>query len=280
MKDPKYFFALIFVSMISIFIFANEVKQFSVYDGADLLSYEEEDSLNSKIYGIESKYDDSLGIYIATVNSMRDYGYTNIEAFAEYWYKQNDLGVGSSKTGILFILSMEERDYDICAYGNYAHTAFTDYGKNKLANAAIDYFKRNNWYNGFNAYTNKIDYLLDEAENGTPVDVVTHQSVESKIRNFNFDDFIVSLIFAMSSSFIIALIVVLCFKKKMNNIHEAAHANLYVKQNEIKFVKREDRFTHKSVHVVPLPQNNGGSSGSGGGTTVHSSGFSHSSGKF
>ena len=56
----------------------------------------------------------------------------------------------------------------------------------------------------------------------------------------------------------------------------------YVVPGGVNLYLHEDRFLHRSRHVEVIqdrPRDSGGSH-HGGGTTVHSSGFSHHSGKF
>lgn len=275
MKKNKF----LFIFLVCLFFCAGSFcfgEEF-VHDGAGLLSESEFDSLNTQIHEIENSHNGDIGIYIVTVHSMRDYGYSNIERFSEYWYKDNDLGIGSEQNGILLILSMEERDYDIAAYGSNAHRAFTDYGKRKLADAALNYFGNNDWYYGFSAYLNKVDVFLTKAEEGTPVDV------NSASKKNPYEDLYASILIALICSTAVGLIVVFVFKNNMNNIRIATQASDYVKYNKIKITEKQDLFSHNTVVAIPIntsddKNNRGGFTG--GGTTINSSGFSHSSGKF
>lgn len=47
-------------------------------------------------------------------------------------YHNNQLGVGDGRDGVIVLLSMEERDYAMFVYGEYAEYAFDEYGQEKL----------------------------------------------------------------------------------------------------------------------------------------------------
>ena len=119
----------------------------AVYDWDDILTDSEEAALTGAAEEVAAKYD--VGVYIAVLPDMEDYGFYDIEACAEAFYTDMELGVGAEKTGILLILSMAERDYDLCAYGSFGHYAFTDYGKTTISDEFLDNFRRNDWYGGF-----------------------------------------------------------------------------------------------------------------------------------
>lgn len=253
-------------------VFAHDYTVYPVYDGADILSSVENSALTSQIYRTVEKHNGELGIYIVTVNSYSEYGYFNIESFAEYWYKNNQLGVGNNHTGLLFILSMSEREYDICAYGDFSHTTFTDFGKQKLADAALPYFRNDKWGTGFESFVSKADAMITMSENGNPLDVGTVY--------FDSEILIIALIIGCAFGVIVGLITVFVMRGKMNNIKEAKEARNYVIQNRIAISNRMDMFTHNVVTRTPINQNNSSGGGSRGGTTVGGGGFSHSSGKF
>ena len=78
-------------------------------------------------------------------------------------------GLGTERTGILLLLDMKERVFDICAHGSAAHYAFTEYGKDELANAFLDDFADDDWYSGFFHYLVELEHQLMHAEKGKPV---------------------------------------------------------------------------------------------------------------
>ena len=64
-----------------------------------------------------------VNVYLLTVS---DIGGQNVREFAKDWYRDYDLGYGEGKSGILFLIALDSRDYVTITYGGGV-TAFTDY---------------------------------------------------------------------------------------------------------------------------------------------------------
>lgn len=270
----KIILSFTLLSLILIPLHAQSLKDYPVYDEADILSDQQEHELVEKIFSVQEKYSSSIGLYIVIINSMEEYGFSNIESCAEAWYKENNLGEGNANNGLLLLMSMQDRDYDVCAHGALSHTAFTDYGKQKLMEGPKAKFRNDDWYGGYIKYIETADYMLMRANENNPVDI--NSDIPS-----DFADYIpVSLIIAFSLSFIIGLITASVQKAKLNNVHRASDADNYIKMNEVRILTRSDMFSHKTVTRTPINQNNNNGNSKGGGTHVNSGGFSHSSGKF
>ena len=244
-----------------------------VHDDCGLLSNVELSDLQTRALQISSNF--NCGIYIVVVKNMDDFVFDyeiysdafGIEAFAQYYFFNELKGVGESGDGILLIMSMKERDYDIMAHGDFANYAFTDYGKSKLADSFLDYFADGNWYKGFDAYLNRVDRFLNAAAQGTPVDIGT------RIKEHNLP---LSIASGLIFGFIVALISCLAMKSGMKSVHTARIASNFITQNGIKIPIQKDIFTHNTV-VRQVIQS---SSSSSSGTHINSSGSSHHSGKF
>ena len=241
-----------------------------VMDLADILTDEQERTLAAAARSATERT--GCGIYIGTINDMKDYGFYFIEQCAETFYSSFELGVGEEHTGLLLLLSMAERDYDIDAYGSFAHISFTDYGKEQLATVFLDNFRQNDWYGGFSDYISQAEYMLDLSAQGDPVDV----PVPSRITGIGSA---ISAVFGAIGAAIVCAIM----KSGMKNVHTAVNADEYIPAGGVKFRVRDDRFTHRTQVRQHIERSSGGSSHSGGhsgGTTISSSGHSHSSGKF
>ncbi len=274
-RMKKIILSFTLLSLFLIQLHAQSMKEYPVYDGADILTEEEEDELVAKIFSVKEKYSGTIGLYIVTINSIKEYGFTNIESCAEAWYKKNNLGEGSDCSGILLFMSMQDRDYDVCAYGAFSHTAFTDYGKQKLMEGPKSKFRNDDWYGGYVKYIETADYMIMRANENNPVDI--NSDMPSDFREY----IPISLVIAFSLSFIIGLVTALVQKAKLNNVHTASNADSYIKMNDIRILTRSDMFTHNTVIRTPINQNNNsGNKSGGGGTHINSGGFSHSSGKF
>ena len=254
---------------------AEEEEDIFIYDTCDLLSDEEFWSLYEQAADVSQRH--GCGVYVAIFADMAQYDYHNIEAFAEAVYTQWGLGVGPEQTGIMLVLSMAERDYDLAAYGNDAHYAFTDYGKSVLAEEFLDDFRYNDWAAGFSDYIRACDEYLTYAENGQPVDVGGYSGLETvpltleeRLRN--------SLPMALIVGAVCALIYCGILKGQMKSAREATNADDYVVPGSAELRIRKDYFSHTTKTRVKIESSS--SKSGGGGTHVSSGGFSHSSGKF
>ena len=136
-----------------------------VKDAAELLSDAEAEALQQRAAELTEKY--NIAVRILTVQSIGQY---NIEDFAEAAFDQYHLGYGSQNSCIMLLLSMEYRDYDIFAHG-YGNTAFTDYGKELIADDIIPYLKNNDWNGAFAAFLEDCGSFLEKAANDEPVDI-------------------------------------------------------------------------------------------------------------
>ena len=260
-------FILLFISL-SLYSLSSKVQ-----DDCGLLSNTELSDLQTHAAQISSDY--NCGVYIVVVKNMNDFTFDyeiyedafGIEAFAQYLFFNELNGTGTTGDGLLLVMSMKERDYDIMAHGDFGNYAFTDYGKDKLADSFLNYFGNNNWYKGFSAYLNRVDKFLEAARNGNPVDVGT------RIKNHNLP---VSIAAGLIFGFIVALISCLAMKSGMKSVHLARIASGFIAQDGVSIPVKSDMFLRNTVVRQAIQS----SSSSGGGTRINSSGSSHHSGKF
>ena len=236
-----------------------------VSDAAGVLTLSQLTELEEQARDLAGRYD--CGVYIVTVDSYRAYNQASISSLAEEIYLENGLGWGQGQDGILLLMSMSDRKYDLAAYGDFGNAAFTDYGKDRLADAFLSDFKKDNWYKGFSDYLTKCGRMLDMARKGKPLDV--NHDPDARLRYWPA---------GLLLGAILALVVCSILKSRMKNVKEAAGAETYVPGNGVRFVIREDRFTHVTTTRTKIERSSGGSSR--GGTSVGSSGFSHKSGSF
>lgn len=272
----KFSFLLIVLLLLPILmnlpVSALETNTF-VFDEASVLSNEQAMELNNIAKDLSDKFE--CGIYIALFSNMNDYGYSNIEQFSEAVFASWELGYGPEENGIVLVLSMATRDYDLDAHGNFANTAFTDYGKEQLAAQFVDDFRSNQWYLGLKEYVEYSGVMLDTAQKGKPVDIPGYQSVPVSFTSKVAESFFPGLVVAL----IIAAIRGSALKRKMKSVYAASEASEYLDRSGFQLSAQDDHFTHTTV-VRQRIERDSGSRSSHGGTTVNSGGHSHSSGKF
>lgn len=251
-----------------------QVRLAYVTDVTGSISESQRDSLSQLAEQISEQY--SCGVYVVVVDNYEEYNSEGIEECAEGIYRFYDLGWGDQRDGVMLIMSMDQREYDIAAYGDFGNAAFTDYGKDYLAQSFLDDFRRNDWYSGFQDYLNTAASMLSSARQGEPVDIVWEE------RELEGPGPVAKLIMALLPSSVAAFFITNGDKRKMKTAVSKRTAEDYVVPGGVNLYLHEDRFLHRSRHVEVIqdrPRDSGGSH-HGGGTTVHSSGFSHHSGKF
>lgn len=256
---------LLFLSVFVLPVHAENTEY--VTDAYGLLDTYEMEDLNTQIASIVNTY--QVGVYIRILDTDGDY--SSIEDYAEELYREEDLGYGAEKNGILLVLDFYDRSYDLCAYGNKANTAFTDYGKNLIEKEMLPEFGEDNWYDGFTAFLNQVQYELQENEAGQPVDV-------PQTRNSTYTHSTTGYwMFILIGSPVLALIITLVLASKNKTKGIATQASEYISQNGVVLTQSLDLYSHTTRTVHHIPKNDDHFSG---GTSVNSGGFSHSSGHF
>lgn len=237
-----------------------------VTDAAGLLTEEETLRLNETAAEIAETYD--CAPYIVT---MQDYNQlenaSDVEAAAESLYLGYELGAGEQQSGILLLLSMAERDYALYAYG-YGTTAFTDYGREYLADTFLPDFGDDQWYDGFATYLATCDDMIWKAQEGKAVDVSSATEPHTGL----------AIGICVVLSFLIAFVVRTVLVGQLKSVKAGTQAGAFVSGGGLTLSEREDRYLYTTVSRIYDPPQE--SNSSGGGSTINSSGGSSSSGKF
>ncbi len=236
-----------------------------VGDAAGLLTAEERTRLESDCAAVAEAH--GCGVYIVTVPDYTAYG-DSVESAAEAIYNGSALGVGEERNGILLLLSMAERDYDLAAYGSFANASFTDYGKELLADSFLDNFRRDDWYGGFSDFVREAANYMEYAESGSPVDVSGARSGGMSRGQ--------KLLIIVLVPCLIALVVCVIFRAQMKTAKKQTRAGNYVAEDGVNMRIVRDLFTHRTQTVQVIQRSRGGH----GGTIINAGGFSHHSGKF
>ena len=256
---------------------AQAAELYNVSDAAGLLEAQELVTLDENAKTISEHY--NCGVYIVIVDDYKSYVNGSITDFSEAVYNSYQLGLGEGRNGIMLSLSMAERDYDLCAYGDWAHYAFTDYGKDKLSETFLDNFRNNDWAGGFNDYVANCASLMEMAKNGEPLDTIVYEEVPEPPGLDAFDLMIIVVVSCLAG-----LVVCSVFKMQMKNTGRKYHAADYMNFSRSNLRASSDRFLRRDVVRTLIPRDDDDDSrpsgGRPGGTTINAGGFSHKSGKF
>ncbi len=266
---------------VSIVSFAEESRGLPYYvsDVAGLLSEEERSALEESAKRASDAW--SCGIYVVTLDDYRRYAEgseSSFLRFSESFYHQYNMGIGSGHDGILLIMSMDDSDYSLIAYGDRANYSFTDYGKNALEKEFLPYLSRGQWYNAFSAYISGCDSMLKRAAEGAPVDVpAATQAGSSSQSGPSGIHLLITLLFPAGISFSVCQ----GMKRSMKQVRQKRTAEEYILPGGVHMTVQQDTFLNRTVVRTPIPRVEKTSGPSGhGGTSVRPSGFSGHSGKF
>ena len=108
-----------------------------------------------------------VNVYLLTVS---DIGGQNVREFAKDWYRDYDLGYGEGKSGILFLIALDSRDYVTITYGGGV-TAFTDYRIAQIEDKIVPMLSDGSYYKASDTYIEMCADTLDfYADKGAPLD--------------------------------------------------------------------------------------------------------------
>lgn len=237
MKKLLAIFAIIlsFVLVMPTSILASSASYDFVVDGADLITDEEEASLEARVEMLLDEYE--MHIVIVTVS---DLGYDTAYSYADSYYHENGYGYGKDKSGILLLLAMDSRDYYIYTYGE-AENKFGDSELTQVEDAILPYFGEDRFYDGFVAYIDACDNVLTF-------------------------DFFGSLLIASVIGIVISLIIVLVMKSKLKSVRPQKNASNYVRNGSFMLTKDLDLYLYRTITRIKRAETNSGSRSSGGGS--------------
>lgn len=235
-----------------------------VVDGANLLNTEQETQLEEKLDGISQNQ--QCDVVIVTTESLEG---KTAEVYADDFFDENGYGVGPDYSGILFLLSMDERKWAIftCGYGIFA---FTDDGQEYIMEKCLSYLSDGEFYEAFTRFSDLCDEFLKEARGGKPYDK-GHMP-------FAFPP-VITIPLAVLLGAVIALLITLSMKMQLKPVARQKGAKAYEKSGSLKLTNSREIFLYSHVSRQKIEKQE-----SSGGSSVHtsSSGRTHggSSGSF
>lgn len=235
-------------------------------DNADLLDDGQEAELLSKLDEISERQE--YDVVIVTVDSLD--GYTATE-YADDFFDYNGYGQGEERDGILFLISMGERDWAISTSGNAINT-FTDAGQSYMTDQFVSMLSDGDYLGAFEKFAELCDQFMTQAYEGEPYDV--ENMPKEKVSPIWIP---LDILIGMGIAWIIAMIK----KSSLKSIKEQTTAQDYTRPGSMVFTVNRDRMVNRTTTSRRIPKS---TSSGGGGSSTHtsSSGRTHggSSGKF
>lgn len=241
-------------------------------DYADVLSDSEERELLNKLDEISERQ--QMDVVVVTINSLEG---EDVVDYADDFYDYNGYGFGEDRDGILFLISLGDRDWCITTRG-YAITAFTDAGIDYMTEWIVSDLTNGDYAAAFTTFADRCDDYITQAKTGMPYDV-------DNLPKEPFPFFSL-LVMCIAIAFVIALIATGIMRSQLKSVYSQSKADNYVKNGSMQLTKKNDLFLYRHVSRREKPKDtaSSSSSSSSGGSTTHrsSSGATHGgrSGKF
>lgn len=245
-----------------------------IIDNADLLSASEETSLGVKAQAIRQEY--GMDAVILTVDSLDG---KRPQDYAGDYYDYN----GYAADGVLFLLSMEERDWYISTKGNAIY-ALTDYGIQQVGEGTLPYLKNGDYYGAFDAFLDALPTYFSAYSDGAPIDGYADTSGDyyhgdqEDVVNYEGQPRRVNILISIAFGAVIGAITVLIMRAAMNTKRPQRSAGSYLNDSSYHLRTNQDLFLYSNVTKTRIQQES--SSSGGGGSSVHasSSGSTHGGG--
>lgn len=262
-----------------------------IVDSADLLTDAEEAALETKAQALVDAY--QMDVVIVTNWSL---GGKSPESYADDYFDYNGYGIGSDHSGVLFLLSMEYRDWWMSTCGDTIY-ALTDYGIESVFSEISWYLSNDQYYYAFDEYLDQLDYYFEAYIDGSPVDgyygnydgpgSYSPGTQDDVVYYDDTDDgpfgILVRVLIALGVGAIAGGIGLSVMKGKMNTAVSQKHATSYMRSGTYKLTGNQNIFLYHRTSRVARAQNTGSGGsrrGGGGGSSIHrgSSGRRHGGG--
>lgn len=208
----------------------------SVSDGAELLGAYDAQSLEARLSDISSRYGTEVIVY--TTND-----YTSSPA--------NAARQQLSTSGIVFFVSMAERDWYIYASDTYL---FNDAAFDMMEDSCVPLLSSGDYSGAFSRFADIVEEVLELDAQG-----------ESYRAPRKLSHLLIGLGVALVIALAAAGITVGVLRSQLTSVHMQRGADSYQNEGSLNITQSHERFLYKNVTRVPRPKSNGGHGGGGGG---------------
>ena len=219
------------------------------YEEYDLLSDDEEASINAKLEEMSDRLDADVVIWVTSF-----FGNLDEESFIDACRKHisNNFGYKSNGYVIMMIdLEAKETYFYIYSEGKVASKAFSDEFFDDLGDDVISLMESDKCFEAMNKYADSCDEAITESQ---------------KVKYFS----VTRLIIAAVIGLIIGASVTASNKAKLKTVRSKPEANYYVREGSMTVNDSRDIYLYSKVTRTEKPRNDGSSGSSGSSHSVSS----------
>ena len=228
---------LLFLCLSLLTLCSFDANQQKVYDEADLLTEDQEESLQEE--AVELAEESEMDVVMVTTD---DTGNLNTSQYNEEFYNSHSFGYeGPGGSGIQFLIDMEHRQYYLLTAGE-GDTRYTDAEIEKIYDRIAPAMEEGD-------YADACSRFLEAAE---------RYAGDGRTLSWG----IVVLILAASAAFAAVTVAAVAWVNKKTV--EGTWRRSYM-GNRVHMNRQQDRFTHTTVVRTPVPKPKSGSGGGHGG---------------
>lgn len=251
MQKRIFAFLLVFVLCLSFAlpVSATKTEKQHMVDNADLLTDRQRQQLQDTLRQLSAQH--QMDIVIVTVDSL---GTKSATAYADDYFDYNGYGWGDRSSGILLLISMEDRDWAISTCG-YGMEAFTDDGLDYIADQIIPDLSDGLYAEAFASFASLCDDFLVQASTGEPFDSNTLPKEPFSL---------LWIPGCLVIGLVVAWIVVAILKNQLKSVRFQSAAKDYLRQGSLQLRVCNDLFLYRTVRKTAKPKNNSSHSGSSG----------------
>ncbi len=238
-------FALVLLIALAAPVLAAEAPL--LYDGADLLSEEQERDLLPWLEEISDAY--GVDVVVAAVDSTEGYG---ADRYVELWYDEYGYGRGSDRDGVLLLVAMAEREYRILSNG-FAARAITSGDIDRIAESIAEELSAGEFAEAFLEFAWHCEYELGS---------------EDRNQSFQLGQ---NLLISLAIGLVAAAIVTGILCGQLKSVRSRRGAEEYARPGSMHLTRSGDLFLYRTVDRRRRPQqssSHAGRSGGGGSRNV------------
>lgn len=224
-----------------------------VVDNANLLTDSQESTLTAKLDKIREQT--QCDVLVVTIQSIGT-DYSDAKDYADSFFNDNGYGFGDDRSGILLLLSMDNRDWAISTSGS-CKTAFTQAGQEHIIEEIKPELSSENYAEAFTKYADFCNDFIVQAKTDEP-----YYNDDAPKEKMSKSWIAISLVVGVLLAFAVAGNM----KGKLKTVHSQAAAQNYEKDGSLNIVNSMDIFLYKTVNSVRKQKNNYSSNSENGGS--------------